>query len=249
MHPCKQIYQIAANGKIYGTETGICRITGETGSGLNFEKWVAKTFNDWSYLKPGTIISNEALFTFDEQSELLQAKTERDKLQRFRTYSHIIHNGEWYCLTKADKPAIFNMIVNGAELVCLTETGQKHIFFKHRPGMWQLDELFIVPDIPGLVKLHTIMCNLMRLGFSQEEIKTGDYKSGRIALAGIDVWREQEGELMSFRGTALFDFAGWMLFISESEKEKIQQMYADKKAAKKITKKEPKKEKQTCLNL
>jgi hypothetical protein len=251
-HPCKLIYEIGAQNRIYGNEQGVCRIIGEQSTGVNFEKWVADTFNDWSYLKPGTIISNEALFTFDEQSGLLQKKTGRDKLQRFRTYSHIIYNGEWYCLTKADKPAIFDMIISGAELVCLTETGQKHIFFKHRPGFWQLDDMFIVPDISILKQIHTAMCDLMRLGFSQEEIKTGQYKSGRIALAGLDKWRELEFSIQEFRGKPLFDFAGWMLFISEPDKEAINKMYQNKKAenaAKKVAKKEPKKEKQTCLNL
>jgi len=230
-HPCQQIYQIGANNKIYGETPGVCRIIGQPGKGLLFDKWVKKTFNDWAYLKPGNIISNEALFTFDEKSEILQRKTGRDKLQRFRTYSHIIYDGEWYCLTKADKPAIYDMIISGAELVCLTETGQKHIFFKHRPGMWQLDEIFIKPDIKKLKKIHTGMRELLRSGFSQAEIKTGIYKSNRIMLVGLKNWAKFEKLLRKYRGTRIFEFASFMMFISDEDKQRVQKLYkrGDKK--------------------
>ncbi len=64
-NPCARIYNIGAENKIYGTEKGICRITGLEGVGINFDKWARDTFNDHDSLFPGTIISNEALFCFD----------------------------------------------------------------------------------------------------------------------------------------------------------------------------------------
>jgi hypothetical protein len=268
LHPCELVYSIGANGLTYGSDKGICRITGKESEGILFDKWVRDTFTDFGSLKPGAIISNEALFCFDESSEIIARKTgkfyetlemlydlEFEKVlnwqkkkkttdlptpkdigyvkidegficyQRFRTYSHIICNGEWYCVTKADKKKIFELICAGAELVCLTDSGQKHIFFKHKPGMWQLDEIFVTPNIELLKFLHTQICELMKLGFSQTEILTGNYISNRVLKAGLQVWRELDGPLKKYRGMRMMDFAGWMLFIDEESKQKIQDSY------------------------
>lgn len=224
-HSCEMIYNIGANGKIYGTEKGVCRITGKESTGVNFDKWVKDTFNDHAYLYPGSIISNEAAFCFDEASDIIKEKTGKEKAQRFRTYSHIVADGNWYCLTKADKQKIYELIVSGAELVCLTDTGQKHILFKHKAGMWQLDDIFIFPDIELLKYLHTLMCDLMRSGFSQTEIITGNYISSRVFKAEMEEWREKENGIKKYRGTAMMAFAGWMLFIDEESKQKIQDSY------------------------
>ena len=237
MHVCEIIYKIGADDKVYGDINGICRVTGQESKGILFDEWVKSTFNDWAYLKPGNIISNEALFCFEERSELIQRKVGKDKPQRFRTYSHIIWEKKWYCVTKAKKEFIYDAIVNGAEIVSLTDTGQKHIFFKHRLGMWQLDDLFVKPDILIFKQLHKTMCDLMRLGFSQGEIITGQYKSNRIILAGPENWRKLEKEINKFRGHGIFDFAAWMLFISEEDKRKVQDMYKKKKLTKKTNKK------------
>ncbi len=212
MHSCEIIYKIGANSKRYGETPGICRITGKESTGLLFHNWVKPTFTDQAYLKPGTIISNEALFCFDEKSEIVQKKTGKDKLQRFRTYSHIVYKGKWYCKTKADKEEIYNMIINGAELVCLTDSGQKHVLFKHKPGMWQLDEMFVMPDISALKSLHSNMRGLMALGFSQKEIITGNYIQYRIQKAGLQAWLKAEKKIRKQRGTKLFNLASWMLF-------------------------------------
>ena len=212
MHPCLTIYRIGAAGKRYGDTPGVCRITGLQSEGLPFEKWVKDTFTDHAYLKPGTIISNEALFCFDEKSEIIQQMTDKEKPQKFRTYSHIVYKGKWYCKTKGDKEEIFNMIINGAELVCLTDTGQKHVLFKHRPGMWQLDEMFVMPDIPAFKRLHTDMRALMAMGFSQKEIITGNYIQYRIQKAGLQAWIKAETKIRNQRGTKLFNLASWMLF-------------------------------------
>lgn len=234
-HPCQQIYSISQK-PVYGDEKGICRITGTEGTGINFNKWVKDTFTDIGYLNPGTIISNEAAFCFDEASKEIQEKTGRDKLQRFRTYSHIIHNGTWYCLTKANKDHIFNLICDGAELVCLTDSGQKHLLFKHKLGMWQLDETYIQPNIKLLKFLHTDMCELMRLGFSQAEIITGKYISKRIVKSGIESWKKLEDNIKAYRGSSMMDFTAWMLFIDEESKQKIQDSYKKQDSPKPVIK-------------
>lgn len=213
-HPCIQIYNLSSKPK-YGEVKGVCRITGEESAGLDFNKWVRPTFNDYDHLLPGTIISNEALFCFDEASEELMLKVGKEKKQRFRTYSHIIYKGEWHAVTKADKEKIFNMICDGAELVCLTDTGQKHVLFKHRSGMWQLDDMYIAPDIELLKHLHSTMVNLLDIGFNQTSVITGVYNANFIQKNGFEAWRDNENELKKHRGTQMFDFAAWMLFINK----------------------------------
>lgn len=230
LHPCEIIYNIGSNGLQYGKDKGVCRITGKEGVGILFEKWVRKTFNDYNSLMPGNIISNEALFCFDEASDAVKEKTGKEKLQRFRTYSHLVCNGEWYCLTKSDKKQIFELICNGAELVCLTDSGQKHILFKHKLGMWQLDDIYIIPDIDLLKHLHFKMCELMRLGFSQTEILTGNYLSIRILKAGLQAWKELEESIKKHRGSKMLEFAGWMLFIDEEDKKETMNEENQKKS-------------------
>ncbi|MFA5300371.1 MAG: hypothetical protein WC389_19475 [Lutibacter sp.] len=222
---CELIYTIGANNVKYGTEKGVCRITGKESEGILFKDWLRDTFTDLASLKPGTIISNEAIFCFEEASEIIQKKTGKEKLQRFRTYSHIVCNNEWYCCTKADKKKIFELICDYAELVCLTDSGQKHVLFKHKPGMWQLDEIFIIPDIELLKFLHSQMCELMKIGFSQTEILTGNYISNRVLKAGLKIWKELDEPLKKYRGSKIMEFAGWMLFIDEESKQKIQDSY------------------------
>lgn len=215
-HPCERIYAIAANGKTYGSEKGICRITGKMSVGTLFKTWVRDTFTDHAFLKPGTIISNEAQFCFEESSEIIMRQAGKEKPQRFRTYSHIIDaDGCWHCVTKADKQLIYRLIVGGATLVCLTDSGQKHLLFKHRTGMWQLDDLFVVPDIDGFLDLHTRMCVLLALEFSQTEIISGKYLQYRIMKAGINEWKKLEESIKSQRGTPFFNFTSWLLFTNK----------------------------------
>lgn len=213
MNACIELSKIAPVPDA-GAVEGICRITGIVASGLPFERWVKKTFTDWSSLYEGTIISNEALFCFDEASALLQDKTGRDKPQRFRTYSHVItHDGEWYALTKADKQLIVQLILSGnVKILCLTDSGQKHIFFKHKMGFWQLDETFIEPNIPDFAQLHEAMMKMLALGFGQEQIKTGNYYHAQILKVGIETWQIIEDKLKPRRGEPIFDLAAWLMF-------------------------------------
>lgn len=210
MNACDTIYSLSQR-PIYGEVEGICRITGRAGKGIPFERWVKETFTDHAYLKPGDIISNEALLCFDESSLEIQQKTGRDKPQRFRTYSHFVADGSWYCLTKADKQRMIALLPT-ASLVCITDTGQRHILFKHKDGMWQLDEMFVRPDIETFTFLHSSMMALLALGFSQEEIRSGNYSQGRIAKAGVDSWRELETKLRPYRGTQIFTFTSWLMY-------------------------------------
>lgn len=207
---------------IVGQIDGICRITGTQSKGVFFDKWVKDTFNDSSFLFKGNIISNEALFCFDEASELIMQKTGKDKPQRFRTYSHIItKNNDWLCLTKADKKQIATLIkTDNIKVLCLTDTGQKHIFFKHKIGFWQLDETFIQPNIPLFEQLHSDMLALINIGFGQEQIKTGNYNHSTILKVGLEVWQELESKLSKFRGEPIFDLAAWLMYNEKTNEAK-----------------------------
>ena len=216
LHPCERIYQIGANGKAYGSTSGTCRITGKKAIGLPFEKWVRDTFTDHGALLPGDIISNEALFCFDESSEIVQLRSGKEKLQRFRTYSHIINKGEWLVLTKADKHRIADiMLYDDPELVCLSDTGQKHLLFKHRTGLWQLEEMQLMPDRNGLAYLYERMMKLLTLGFSQREIITGYYMQYWITKCGIRAWKDIEDEIRQYRNTKLFNLSAWMMYTTK----------------------------------
>lgn len=213
MHPCKIIFSAAGQEQPADGVEGTCRITGEPGRGIPFEKWVKDTFTNHSDLYPGNIISHEAMFCFEEKSELIQAMTGRDKPQKFRTYSHIVdHDGVWHCVTKADKKRIVEMIVTGAKLVCLTDSGQKHVLFKHRPGFWQLDDLHVQPNIEDFSYLHSSMLDLLELGFSQTEILSGNYSHARVLRCGMKAWQTAESKIKDRRGEPIFDLAAWLMY-------------------------------------
>jgi len=215
-HPCELIYNTDGSQKIYGSTPGICRITGKPSTGMPFKSWVKKTFTDFAYLKPGDIISNQAAFCFDEASDIVMRRAGKEKLQRFRTYSHIIDKqGNWHCCTKADKQLIYKLITEGASLVCLTDSGQKHILFKHKPGMWQLDDMYIMPDIETFRFLHSNMCALLDLHFSQTEVISGNYLQYRIMKAGLPAWKKLEDTIKPYRGIPLFNFTAWLLFTTK----------------------------------
>lgn len=212
MTSCEVIHDIAGR-PVYGSEQGVCRITGKESTGINFDQWVKKTFTDHGVLHPGTIISNAARFTFEDASTLIQEKTGRDKPQKFRTYSHVVtKDGLWLCLTKRDKSEIVNILQANPKIVCLTDSGQKHLLFKNTPGVWQLDESHIMPDLTLFNHLHGEMMRLIELGFSQTEVKSGKYKSSRILKAGVSRWKEIEDDLKRHRGTPMFDFAAWLMY-------------------------------------
>lgn len=197
----------------HGDVEGICRITGIKGTGVPFVKWVKKTFTDWAYLHEGDIISNEAAFCFCELSPIMQEKTGRDKPQNFRTYSHIItKDDDWLCLTKADKKRIVGILQDDPKVVCLTDTGQKHLYFKHRDGFWQLDELHILPDLKLFNAIHSFMMQCIEKGYNQNEIKTGDFKYTTIKKIGMSNHIEIKEKLETWRGQPIFDFAAWLMY-------------------------------------
>lgn len=211
MHPVQIIYSLAVNPRTYGNTAGICRITGQPDTGLPWNDWVRDTFTDLGNLKPGNIVSNAALFCFDESNEALGIATGKNTPQKCRNYGHFVADGLWYPFTKAQKAEMFAMLHQPLQVCVIADSGQKHLLFKHRPGTWQLEEHFIQPDIRYLKLLHTPIYQLGQT-FSIEEIETGQYQPQRIAKFGLPEWKQREDTIKPFRGSAMFDLS---LFFSK----------------------------------
>ena len=196
-------------------EQRTCRICGKDGIGQPFDDWVKPTFTDWDKLQPGEIICNDCLFWFDERSELLAQKVDKDKPQRMRNYSHFIVGGEWIPLSKGDKARMKELLLREPfpELAAIAESGQKHIVFRAtrnppgaKAGWVQFEEqsLFLEPE-----KLAVLLSEIEELytTFSKAEIESGDYASYRILKFGFDEWMALEAEIKSLRGGLLFALA------------------------------------------
>jgi hypothetical protein len=209
-HPCEILYQFSS-GKVYGTEKGTCRIIGKELTGLKFDDWVKDTFTDYASLFPGTIISNEALFCFEESSPLIAQKVKKVKPQRFRTYTHIVVNDSWYVLTKAQKKEIYELIINNDPNVCvISDSGQRHLLFKHKVGTWQFEDQFIHRDKEVLSKIKKVGDTLLDNNFSKAEMLSGNYIQHRVLKYGVKDWRTAEDVLKQYRGSAIFDLAIWL---------------------------------------
>lgn len=214
-HPCEIITDCLTEKPVYGNMKGTCRITGEPSHGILFEKWVKDTFTDFMYLHQGDIISNEALFCFDEKSELLQRMTGREKLQRFRTYSHFVVDGKWYPLTKAEKAQMWEFLFRKPQLAVISDSGQKHLVMKAKLGKWQLEETIIEPDELTLRGLQKLIARLNAEIFSVDEIRSGEYASHRIWKFGPEKWRKIEQKLKQYRGQKIFELALFFSKITE----------------------------------
>lgn len=214
-HPCEIIYD-QSDKPVYGDTPGICKVTGKQGMGIAFDKWVKDTFTDLGNLLPGTIVSNEALFTFEEASVFLQHLTGKDKPQRFRNYSHFIVDEKWYILDKGKKAEMFNLLLQQPEVCVISDSGQKHLLFKSRAGLWQFEDSFIRPDVERLKAIHKTVSQLA-VAFSVQEIETGQYLQSRVYKYSVSAWRRQEESIREERGSAMFDLA---LFFAKVNIEK-----------------------------
>jgi hypothetical protein len=200
--PCEIIYNLSTK-PIYGSIDGVCRITGKQSVGVPFNKWVRDTFTDIGNLHPGTIISNEAMFCFEEGSEYLQQKAGKDKPQRFRNYSHFVLNNEWHMKDKGQKEDMLTLTLSKPEICVIAETGQRHLVFKHKPGTWQFEDVTIYPDVDLLTYLHSLVYSLC-CTFSIDEVSSGQYSQHRILKHGVPYWRSAEDQIKEYRGTPIF---------------------------------------------
>lgn len=147
----------------------------------------------------------------------------RDKPQRLRNYSHIVQNGVWQCLSKAQKAEMRAALCQppaGPWLGVIAVSGQKHIIFRapvaegRDNAVIQVEEARVAYAPDDLAALATAVTTLLNLDFSKAEIADGHYLTHRIARAGLAVWREHEERIRPRRGTALLDLA---VFLAQKE--------------------------------
>lgn len=190
-----------------GTAEGECRTCGQQGTGLSFQKWVRPTFTDHDLLYPGEIVCRACLFCMQEMTEWMRVRTGRDKPQRFRTYSHFVAGGVWHVLTKADKAAMRDLLMQDPEVALIAESGQKHVVLYARPGYWQFELHQIKPNPEELARLLAAVDELYSRGAGKAEILNGRYSPAAVYRVGASAWRSLEESIRPQRGSALFELA------------------------------------------
>lgn len=212
-----RIIYAAAGAPIHevdGNESGMCAICGIDGVGIPFDDWLKDTFTDLDKLVHGGAIACHACqFCSHNQSAYLAKQTGKDKPQKFRNYSHIVYNGVWYPLSKGQKSAMRDLLVQSPEVVLIATSGQKHTFYRSVPGRWQVEEQSMLPDVPMLRMLLDIVTPMLQV-FSKTELETARYDHRRIIMYGVDAWRQAEQVLRVYRGTLIYEL---VLFLAQKE--------------------------------
>lgn len=209
VHVCEELYYNLSNAPVFGNVKGDCVVLGKRSEGVKLHDWLSARFTDFQSLHPGDIISNPALFTFDEASEVLQQKVNADKPQRFRNYSHIVHSdGRWDVFTKAQKAEMLDIILTqNPPIVCIADSGQKHIFFKTRKGFWNFEGRLIPCDVAQMAEMCSIVKKGLEAGLSKSQMHSGQIAVSAKHAQNIDIIVEIENELRPRRGSAILDFA------------------------------------------
>jgi hypothetical protein len=187
---------------------------GQPGVGIEFARWVKDTFTDHDKLRTGTILCHACQFCVHDASELLQARTGKDKPQRMRNYSHFVVAGDWHPLSKGDKRQMRELLPT-ADVAIIATSGQKHIIFRAQPGWWQVEEQSIRPDVPRWQAAQELV-DALYLGFTKSEIETGRYGQHRIRQFGIERWHTLEQQVSPLRGSLLLQLA---IFLAQKEED------------------------------
>lgn len=208
------LYAAAGNPTMPGADTGTCRTCGQQGIGQMFDSWVKDTFNDWPYLTTGEIICRACLFTMDDSRLDLAQRVGKDKPQRMRNYSHFVVDGVWYPFSKGDKGKMRELLLSSPSVAIIAVGGQKHIIFKAKPGMWQIEEQSVLPFPDKLTAMLTPVEHLYNGGFSKTEIETGRYIQKRMMDFGLSEWLALESQIKQYRGSIALELA---LFLAQKE--------------------------------
>ena len=209
------LHSAAGQPPMSGNAAGSCRTCGAEGIGLPFDSWVRDTFMDFDKLSPGSIICYACQFCFEEASEPLRQKVDKDKPQKMRNYSHFVLNGEWIPLSKGDKRRMREILLAGPQLAVIAESGQKHIIFRAQPGFWQFEEQRMTPCPELLTELLDPIERLYNAGARKAEIETGRY-SQKTLMKILNLWREHEPFLKEYRGGLPLKLA---IFLAQKEED------------------------------
>lgn len=208
MVTASQLLYIAAGRCMAGNAVGSCYLCGGSvydPSPVAFPS----TFMDYDKARcsDSLYLCQACLFSMEERSELLASLVGKDKLQRMRNYSHFVLNGQWYPLSKADKTRMYDLLLQCPELSVIAVSGQKHLIFRAQPGMWQIEEAAVQPELGLLQDLTRRVVPLYSNGFKKSEIRTGEYKTYRVKKYGVDRWYHDDMPLREWRGSPYLELA------------------------------------------
>ncbi|HOW77951.1 MAG TPA: hypothetical protein PK406_00740 [Verrucomicrobiota bacterium] len=169
------------------------------------------TFMDYDKLRDiSGWVCPACLFCMSDQCEPLRERTGKDKLQRMRNYSHIVLDGVWYPLSKAQKRETYNLLLQKPAVAVIAMSGQKHLICRAQAGWWQVEESRARPDAGYLRQVMDWVSTAYNLGFSKGEIETGNYSTRRILDAGASSWEVVDAHLRPLRGQAMFELAVYL---------------------------------------
>lgn len=206
----------------------ICRFCGNQANGEDFSRWVKPTFTDHDKLKPGKIICDDCLFWFEESSQELADRMNKDKPQRMRNYSHFIINGEWIPLSKGDKSRMSKLLTSNPfpELAAIAESGQKHIVFRatrnpvgSEAGWVQFEEQSLWVQ-PGELKILLEIIEELHATFSKTEIQSGNYLPYRVIEFGLQQWQTLEATIKPYRSSLFFNLVVFLAQRKDIENER-----------------------------
>jgi hypothetical protein len=187
--PTHLLYQAAGYAIPQGSD--LCRVCRYKSLGTPFVEWDRPGFTGRDYLaESGEIICDACAFCFSEASEELRRLTKRERPQKMRNYSHIVAGGVWHPLDKGRNREVRDFLLSHQglpELAIVTETAQKHIIFRGRTnvmgadmGWVQFEETLLWVEQTQMRHAVSLVEALRDLGFSKQEILTGNYQPDRI---------------------------------------------------------------------
>jgi len=156
-------------------------------------------------------ICQACAFSMQERSTTLAKRVGKDKPQLMRNYSHIVLHGVWYPLSKAQKTETYALLLQLPEVAVIAVSGQKHLLFRARPGLWQVEEQAVIPDVATLQAIMEHVQALYDAGFGKAQIQTGEYSSYMMARCDLAAWQQHETALRRWRGSALFELAIYLV--------------------------------------
>jgi hypothetical protein len=213
------IYESAGAPPMPGSEAGPCRTCGMDAQGVLFNSWVKDTFTDHASLHPGEIVCHACLMLFENRSVLYQRLLGREKPQKPWNWSHFVVDGQYVVLSKADKMQMRGILARSPAVAVIAESGQKHLAFRAKVGMWQF-EFRQIPAAPGLLaQILEVTDALYSAGATKTEIETGRYSAASIQRVGLSEWRRRECSLREQRGTPLFELACFLTLKGSQEDE------------------------------
>lgn len=125
----------------------------------------------------------------------------------WKSYSHVFAAGLHECPTRQSWRAWLEAPPEPPFLFLLAESGQKHIIFRARVShsrgdYWvQVEEDSVLVNRSALVDVIALFEGMLALGFTRDEIRTGNYSQGRLLKARSE-WRALESAMGKWRQTA-----------------------------------------------